>query len=182
MGIPRLTLLVIGLAAVLGNPSGSDAPQETDAEFQKKLEAMLNLLCNIETKKYMMLQAEEVQQYADKPEWPEFLQKLVGRAMKACLTDLTDKQLFMRIATAGSEEERKTIRFPFLDRLKMAEIWAEESKSPDAEEKQLHELFLRIDQSMKAAQSQEQAAKDAGTGKTEPRPPGDYSQAEETEL
>jgi hypothetical protein len=191
MGATKAILLALLFTGwVRAEEAATEDANESPEVFQKKLEAMLNVLCNIETKKYMMMQAESVQKYLEKPEWSNFLQKVVGRSMKSCLMDLANQELFMKIATASTEEDRKKIHFPYFDQLKLDELWEEESKGPDEEEKQLHQLFLSIDETMKTMDKDgkgpekptESTPKDR-EGEPEPRVSvRDFTEADEAEL
>lgn len=159
---------------------------EPEEDFKHKLEVMINLLCNIETKKYMVLNNETLKELLNDPNWPQISKKLVGVLMKECMIDINDPTHFSKIATAVSEEERSKVRFPFLDRIKPEDI-TKMGLELTEEELSLQDLFSRIEDGMAKMKEEENKKKQAEIEtKTEEVISNDkkneFAQIEETEL
>ena len=127
----------------------SDQQNQVDPETRQKFEAMLNILCNIETKKFLLTNAAELESIIKEPIWEKFSNKITVILMKECLVDLNNPQLLNSIIQATTEEQRRKVKFDFFERVKISDVRQIKDLEINEEEKLLLELYERIEKEIK---------------------------------
>ena len=121
-------------------------PERTEEEkrqINEKLDTMVHLLCNLETKKYLVANNADIKTMTGE-KWAAFYKKLVGVLMAGCIEDLSVPGHLEKVVSAKTQEERTQIIFPMADRIKVADIKSLDSFELTEKEQLLHDLFNRV--------------------------------------
>ena len=126
---------------------GDRSPEE-QKEIREKLEIMINLLCNVETKKYLVANHADMKVMKGDTRWEQFYKKMVAVLMQGCVDDLNLPGHLDRVLAAITEEERQKIIFPMAERIKVEHVKSLSNYDLNEKEQALHALFTKVDDDM----------------------------------